>query len=248
MKLISADLSQIEMRTMAFLSREPNMLAVYKDGLYDGDMHNYMAGQLAKRRGLDTWTPEDRQLAKPLNFALLYGAEWFTVQSYLLQEYGIIMSQKDIKHIRDDIFFGSAFPGLPEYFNKVIRQAQLDGGVEGTFGLRRQLPNINVRDISLRTAAAREAINTDNQGLASYLALIGCFLLDKEAGSVVEQVAFIHDATLALVREVDVDIASRLIKRIFEKQIREYVASVFGIDFDVPIKIDIKVGASWGDN
>jgi uracil-DNA glycosylase family 4 len=245
LKLVSYDLSQIEMRGMAFLSREPNMLAIYKEGKFGGDMHNFMAQKIAEQRGVSEWTAKDRQIAKPFDFACLYGAEWYTVQNYLLAVYGIRLTRKQTIYLRDDVFFGTAFPTLPAYYDKVIAQCRKDGFVEGTFGLRRQLPNINARE-SLQEAAAREAINTDNQGLSSYLGLIGCFLLEQQA-TWIEQFAFVHDAGLALVPEEAVEESKAVIQEVFETQVHSYVLTHFGIDFDVPIKIDIKVGQSWGD-
>jgi DNA polymerase-1 len=248
MKLISADLSQIEMRTMAFLSREPNMLAVYRDGKYGGDMHNFIATAMVKAMyGREEFVKEERDLAKRVGFGCLYGAEWFTLQATMLSDFGIKLSAKECQFLRDDVFF-AALPGLPEYYNSVIRRAQKTGVVEGTFGLKRQLPNINSRDLSLRTAAAREAINTDNQGLASYLALIGCAILEEVAPpDLLQQFAFIHDATLALATPANVDEAAELIRFVFETEVQEYVRTKLGVDFDVPIKIDIKIGESWGE-
>jgi DNA polymerase I-like protein with 3'-5' exonuclease and polymerase domains len=101
--------------------------------------------------------------------------------------------------------------------------------------------------MGLREAAAREAINTDNQGLASHIGLIGCFLLDQ-LHPYIEQVAFNHDAGLALVDDILVDKAQRDITQIFEKEVREYILKNLHVDFDVPIKIDIKVSQAWGES
>jgi uracil-DNA glycosylase family 4 len=243
--LIIADLSQIEMRTMAFLSREPNMLAIYREGKYGGDMHNYVAGSIAKKfRGSEEWTDEDRSLAKPVGFGSLYGAEAFTLRAYLLNVYGILVSMSQAQTLRDDVFF-AALPGLPSYYSKVIADCKRDGFVLSPLGRRRKLPNIHSYDAALREEAARQAINSPNQAMGSDILLFGMNQIEQTVPQV-QVIANMHDAVMLEANESDVDDA--LLERIREC-LEDYpvwaMKNWFDVDFDVPIKADIKVSRRW---
>jgi uracil-DNA glycosylase family 4 len=243
--LIIADLSQVEMRTMAFLSREPNMLAIYREGKYGGDMHNYVAGSIAKKfRGTEEWTDEDRSLAKPVGFGSLYGAEAFTLRAYLLNVYGILVSMSQAQTLRDDVFF-AALPGLPSYYSKVIADCKRDGFVLSPLGRRRKLPNIHSYDAALREEAARQAINSPNQAMGSDILLFGMNQIEQTVPQV-QVIANMHDAVMLEANESDVD--DDLLARIREC-LEDYpvwaMKNWFDVDFDVPIKADIKVSRRW---
>lgn len=243
--LMVADLSQIELRTMAFLSREPNMLRVYREGLFGGDMHSFTAQKIAEQRGESTFTKEDRSEAKPVNFACLYGAEWYTVQKHALEAYGIRISPSQAQFLRDEVFFGS-FPGLPDYYRSVLKEVKSTGVVFSPLGRRRRVPNIVASDAALREEAARQAINMPNQSFASDIALIGAFLVESNVPDV-SLCAFVHDAIIG-----EVDFFGNLaaikehVRYTFEESVVDYIKGFWDVEFDVPIKVDVTFTKEWG--
>ena len=242
--LVVADLSQIELRTMAFLSRDENMLRVYRENLYGGDMHAFMAEKIAKLRGRTEWTSEDRSLAKPVNFGTLYGAEAPTLQAYLLTKYGIRVSMSEAFSLRE-AFYG-VFPGLPEYYMRVYAELKATLKVTSPLGRERRLENINAADQGLRAAAFREGINTPNQGLASDIMLIGAFLWDaapKKSDAIL--CALIHDAGIWEVSEAQAQECVVEVRIALEQAPPRYLQDRFDIDFDVPIKADIAIMKEW---
>lgn len=247
-KLVIADLSQIEMRTMAFLSREPNMLAVYKENLFGGDMHNATAHRIATLRGATAYDKKDRSLAKPVNFGCLYGAEAFTLRAYLLNVYGIRVTMREAEVLREAFF--AQFPGLTAYYGDdrnpgvILQELKANKGVWSPFGRFRRLPKIDNWDQKERAAAFREAINTPNQGTASDLLLLGCIHL-KQHFPAVKLCANIHDAVIAECAEDVADEVASAIKESFEEGARYQVLQRFNIDFDVPIKCDVSISQAW---
>ena len=241
-KLIVADLSQMEMRTMAFLSREPNLLAVYQQNMFGGDAHAVMADRIAKIRGESTFTKEDRTLAKPINFGCLYGAEPYTLQATTLKNYGIRLTYEQAEFLRDDVFF-EMFSKLPVYYDAIHTELRNTNKVTSPLGRERTLANIHAHDTELRAAALREGINTPNQGLASDLALMAT--IDCVAAYPTWVVAFIHDAILLEVPREVAESTANDVKTKMEMSPRVALLRDFGIEFDVPISCDVTICEEW---
>jgi uracil-DNA glycosylase family 4 len=245
-KLIVCDLSQIELRTMGFLSREPHLLELYRSGL--GDAHAAMAERIVRLRdGLASdvpavWTKDDRYIAKPVNFGCLYGADPPTLQAYALKVYGIRLTMTQCEVLRNEGFFG-LWSELPVYYEAVLKELKTTGEVRSPLGRRRRLENIHATDQALRAAALREGINTPNQGLASDIALLGTLCADMIPD--LDTVAFIHDAAIFECDDSLVEERAPLVRDAFEKMAVEALQVWFGVDFDVPLVADVKIAQEW---
>lgn len=252
--LVSADQSQVELRTMAWRSREPTMLRVFRDGYMGGDIHSVTALTIVNLQRAERGEPpletfdkvlykEARDLAKPVNFGALYGAEWFTLQVQLFVDYDIVVSAKTCMWLRDNVFFGT-YPGLTSYYDRRVLETIETGIVRSPFGRQRHLENINARDRDIAVESARKAINTDNQSDASDITLIGLMLARKEA-SWLEAIHFGHDCNVFHVPKDRVDEACAIIPKAMTDGTIDYIADHFGFMIDVPLQVDCKVSEEW---
>lgn len=244
-KLIICDLSQIELRSMASLSRDAAMLQMYRSGV--GDAHAAMAERIVRLRdGVSdpavpvVWTKDDRYIAKPINFGCLYGAEPPTLQAYALKVYGVRLTIAQAEVLRNVGFFG-LFTGLPDYYTRIHAELKRDGFVTSPLGRRRRLENIHASDQKLRAAALREGINTPNQGFASDIALLGTLACENW-----NPVAFIHDAAIFEVDEDVAEYAAGMIRFGFEKTAVDMLEERFGVVLDVPLVADVAISDVWG--
>ena len=226
--LIAADYSQIELRVLAHLSQDGNLIAAFNN---DEAIH---ASTCALVYGvpISTVTPEMRRVAKVLNFCVLYG----------LTPFGI-SQQTDLSPDKGkefiSIFFNN-YPGIKEYIDKTIIFCQQNGYVESMKGRRRYLPEINSSNRIARQAAERAAINMPIQGTAADAIKISMINiqeqmnLQKLTSTMILQV---HDE---LVFESKVDELNSL-KIIIEENM------INAIELDVPLKIEMKTGHNWGN-
>lgn len=252
-KIVIADQSQMELRHMAWRSRDPNMLAVYREGAYGGDLHRLVAtrliGMQARAKGLPepAYDPElhksERYLSKAVNFGTQYGAEAFTLQAYLFKEFGLKVTLTEAEFLRNDVFFGT-FVTLPAFFNSVIAQVKKDKQITSAFGRIRHLPNIDASDIDLRAEAARQAINSPTQADASDITLIG-LNLSLEAAPWLDPVMFGHDSNIFEVDEDRAEEAASIVHECMTTRTLAYMESYFHIDFDVPLVVDVEISQEW---
>ena len=226
--LIAADYSQIELRVLAHLSQDGNLIAAFNN---DEDIHASTSA-LVYGVPISTVTPEMRRVAKVLNFGVLYG----------LTPFGI-SQQTDLSPDKGkefiSIFFNN-YPGIKEYIDKTIIFCQQNGYVESMKGRRRYLPEINSSNRIARQAAERAAINMPIQGSAADAIKISMINiqeqmnLQKLTSTMILQV---HDE---LVFESKVDELNSL-KIIIEENM------INAIELDVPLKIEMKTGHNWGN-
>ena len=226
--LIAADYSQIELRVLAHLSQDGNLIAAFNN---DEDIHASTSA-LVYGVPISTVTPEMRRVAKVLNFGVLYG----------LTPFGI-SQQTDLSPDKGkefiSIFFNN-YPGIKEYIDKTIIFCQQNGYVESMKGRRRYLPEINSSNRIARQAAERAAINMPIQGSAADAIKISMINiqeqmnLQKLTSTMILQV---HDE---LVFESKVDELNSL-KIIIEENM------INAIKLDVPLKIEMKTGDNWGN-
>jgi DNA polymerase-1 len=166
---LSADYSQVELRLMAHLSEDENLLVAFNRG---DDIHAATAAKIFKVS--DNEVNDDmRRKAKTANFGIIYGISVFGLSERLNIPRG------EAKSIIDGYF--ESFPGVKAYMDRVIAQAREKGYVETMFGRRRYLPDINSRNGVVRGVAERNAINAPIQGAAAdiiKMAMVGvkwCF-------------------------------------------------------------------------
>jgi len=154
-RLVAADYSQIELRIMAHLSGDQGLLDAFAQGL---DIHKATAAEVFGEP-VEKVSSDQRRSAKAINFGLIYGMSAFG----LARQLGI--GRHDAQHYIDTYF--QRYPGVQEYMESTRKDASQKGYVETIFGRRLYLPDINARNMQIRQAAERTAINAPMQGSAA---------------------------------------------------------------------------------
>ena len=154
-EFFSADYSQIELRIMAHLSGDTNMIEAFKEG---DDIHAATAAKVYKI-SIDKVTREQRSKAKTANFGIIYGISVFGLAERMN------VDRKEAKELIDGYF--ETYPQIKEYMDKSIDLARGQGYIETIFGRKRYLPDINSRNSVVRGYAERNAINAPIQGSAA---------------------------------------------------------------------------------
>ena len=151
----SADYSQIELRVMAHLSNDPQMIAVFREGK---DLHAATAATIYKKP-IEEVTRDERTKSKRANFGIIYGITVFGLAERL------DISRDEAKQLIDGYF--TTFPDVHDYMEQAKQTARQRGYVTTLFGRRRYLPDINSANATVRGFAERNAINAPIQGTAA---------------------------------------------------------------------------------
>lgn len=154
-EFFSADYSQIELRIMAHLSGDTNMITAFKEG---DDIHAATAAKVYKIN-IRNVTREQRSKAKTANFGIIYGISVFGLAERMN------VDRKEAKELIDEYF--ETYPQIKAYMDKSINVAREQGYIETIFGRKRYLPDINSRNATVRGYAERNAINAPIQGSAA---------------------------------------------------------------------------------
>ena len=154
-EFFSADYSQIELRIMAHLSGDENMIEAFNAG---HDIHAATASKIFKKP-IDEITSDERRKAKTANFGIIYGITTFGLAERMQ------VSRAEAKTLIDGYF--ETYPKVKEYMNKSIDMARDRGYTETLFGRRCYLPDINSHNATVRGYAERNAINAPIQGTAA---------------------------------------------------------------------------------
>ena len=224
--VIDADYSQVELRIMAHLSGDEGLLKAFHDGL---DIHRATAAEVFGVT-VDAVTPDQRRMAKVINFGLIYGMSAFGLASNL----GI---EPQAAKVYIDRYF-ARYPKVKAYMDETRALAHRQGYVQTAFGRRLWLPDIQSSRAQVRAAAERAAINAPMQGTAADLikkamiAVQAWLEAEKLKSLLVLQV---HDE---LVLEVPDDEVSRVKERL--PQLMQAVATL-----KVPLLAEVGVGESW---
>jgi DNA polymerase-1 len=227
-KLISADYSQLELRILAHITKDPVMSKAFKEG---EDIHANTARLVFGAKG-EKDLKEKRRLAKIVNFGIAYAVEAFG----LSQRVGI--SRAEARKVIDDYF--ATYKGIREYMDRTPEEAREKGYVASLFGRRRYFPSIRDRNFNVRSRAEREAINMPIQGTASDIVKIAMIRVadaltkEKLATKMIMQV---HDELLFESPKTEVKQATELIKREMEA----------AATLDVPLVVDLGAGDNWMD-
>ncbi len=153
--LMSADYSQIELRLMADMSGDPDMVAAFRDG---ADIHRATAAKIYKEP-IDEVTDRQRRNAKTANFGIIYGISAFGLAERL------DIPRAEAKMLIDGYF--ATYPRVREYISEAIEGARSRGYVSTVMGRKRFLSNINSRNAGLRSYDERNAVNAPLQGSAA---------------------------------------------------------------------------------
>ncbi|HWH69947.1 MAG TPA: DNA polymerase I, partial [Candidatus Sulfotelmatobacter sp.] len=224
--LLSADYSQIELRIIAALSREPGLLEAFRTG---ADVHTATA---AKVYGVfpEMVTPEMRRKAKMVNYGIAYGISAFGLAQRLH------IPRKEASEIIDQYF--RQFSGIRKYMDDTIAFAREHGYVETVTGRRRYIRDINSFNNTIRGAAERNAINAPIQGTAADMIKLAMIHIYRELAA--------RQLKTRMLLQVHDELVFDLFKP-EEKEVRALVADKMkkAIVLDVPIEVDIGVGETW---
>lgn len=238
---VEADYSQVELRIVAYLSRDATMLHLYKTG---ADIHRATAANVLGIP-LSEVTGNDRKKAKAVNFGFVYGMGWRKFISTAFEKYDAVFSDEEAKAVRAAFF--EQFSGLPAWHAKQRRLVNQYGRVQSPLGRVRHLPDIYSPDEGVRAEAERQAINSPVQSFGSdmaVLAMVGINKKFRKRGIQGHCLGLVHDAINFEIRDDHLAEALPIIKDTME-DVRP-MSKKFGIHVDVPIIADVKVGQHWG--
>ena len=227
-KLLAADYSQVELRIMAHLSEDANLLKAFSDGI---DVHRATAAEVFGV-ALDKVETEQRRAAKAINFGLIYGMSAFGLAKQL--NIGRYEAQDYI-----DVYF-ARYPGVRDYMDKTREKAHDRGYVETVYGRRLYLPEINSRNGQRRQYAERTAINAPMQGTAADIIKRAMITVDQVlAASRVDAkvVMQVHDELVVEVVEKDIEALADLLRLEMEQ----------AATLKVPLVVDIGIGDNWDE-
>lgn len=230
---MKCDYSQIELRIAAWLAKETTMLHAYRSG---ADLHMVTA-----KRVLGVETKEARQVAKTLNFGLLYGAGPSTLQRVANNDYGVEMDDDEAYRYHQAFF--TAYPRLRQWHREQEYEIRRTGRSVSPLGRIRHLPDVQSSDESLVHKAVREGINHPVQSFASDMLLMNLARVNERLkGTGAYIIAEVHDELDLLVPEDKVQEVAKIVKETMEDT---SWLSAWGIDLTVPVVVEITTGTYW---
>lgn len=205
--LCDADYSQIELRVLASIADDKNMINAFESGV---DIHTVTASQVF---GLpvEMVTPQLRSRAKAVNFGIVYGIGAFS----LSKDIGVTRAEAD-SYIKGYL---AAYPGVAAYMENVIKQAKADGYVTTVFGRRRYLPELSSSNGNLRAFGERVARNAPIQGAAADIIKIAMIkVYDRLASELPDAklILQVHDELIVECAESDAEKVCRLLEEEME--------------------------------
>lgn len=225
-QMLSADYSQIELRIMAHLSQDKELVRAF---LEDVDIHARTAARVFGVAEEEV-RPEMRRVAKVVNFGIMYGAGPFRMS----EELGI--SRGEANQLIQQYF--KTYPGINDYITRTLEAARSDGYVKTLTGRLRYVPDINSANANIRQAAERVAINMPIQGTAAdmiKLAMIRIHQQLRQKQLRTMMILQIHDELLFEVPDEELELVKNIVKQEMEA----------ALPLDVPVRVDIGVGNSW---
>ena len=226
---ISFDYSQIELRVLAELSKDENLVHAYSK---DKDLHDLTARRLFYKTEEEEVTREERSIAKVINFSILYGKTPFG----LSKELKIPMAEAKI-YINT---YFEQYPKVRTFLNDVLENARLNGFVETLYGTRRYISGINSSNKNLQAQAERMAVNTVVQGTAANILKVVMIELYKtlKDKTDIKMLLQVHDELIFEVKDESIDKYMTVIDDLMENTIK----------FDsVRLKANGNVAKTWGE-
>ncbi len=220
----SADYSQVELRLLADMSADSELIRAF---LNNEDVHSSTARLIFDKKDI---TPEERAIAKTINFGVMYGQTAFGLSEML----GI--SRAEAKKFIDMYF--KLYSGVTKFFNELIKSARNLGFAKTKLGRIRFVNDINSKNKTLRELAERIAINTPIQGSAADMIKVAMVNISRkllEGNFKTKLVLQVHDE---LVFEVPIEEKPKV-----ENLVKEEMESAFKLK--VPLRVDIKWGKNW---
>jgi DNA polymerase I len=227
-RLVSADYSQVELRVLAHVTGEPELIESFRRG---EDIHRRTAAEVYAVPP-EAVTPDMRRIAKMVNFGVVYGLSEFGLAR------GARMSQEDA-HAFIETYFNN-FPAVTKYLEGVRNHARQFGWVETVDRRRRYLPDIRAANRQIRQAAERMAVNMPIQGAAADImkrAMIRVDAAIRDAALRSRLLLQVHDELLLEAPEEELDALIPLVRG----------AMASAATLTVPLDVDVKVGDNWGE-
>ncbi len=225
--ILSADYSQIELRLLAHIANDENLIQAFK---HRGDIHTLTASKVFDIP-LDKVTKEMRYRAKAVNFGIIYGQT----------KYGLAKSL-GIQNAEAESFierYFNTYPNVKDYMENTVNQTKKIGYCETLFGRRRYLANeLESSYAPIREFAKRAAINFPIQGTAADLmkkAMLVCHKRFVEEGLKSKMIMQVHDEIVVETCKEELEIVKKIVKEAME----------YGQPFKVPLVVDISTGESW---
>jgi len=226
--LLGADYSQIDLRVMAHLCQDLNLLSAFKE---DKDIHAATASEVFGVAPEEV-TPELRRIAKVVNFGIIYG-----ISEYGLEQATELSREKAAQFI--DSYF-QRYPKVKEYIEATKQQARERGYVQTLLGRRRYIPEINSSNRQAREAAERMAINMPVQGTAADIIKLAMINLQSEMDRRVlksKMILQVHDELLFEVPGEELEEMKGLVAQVMSQ----------AVELSIPLKVEVKVGRNWGE-
>ncbi|MBU8922742.1 MAG: DNA polymerase I, partial [Bacteroidales bacterium] len=224
--LLDADYSQVELRIMAHLSKDPGLVTAFRD---ECDIHTRTASKIFEVDE-DKVTREMRSAAKTINFGLMYGQGARALSQQLRIPF------EEAKDFIEGYF--EQYPGIAEFIEKSKETARIKGYAETLLGRRRPLPDINSSNGRFRSFAERNAVNTPIQGTAADMIKIAMINIDAEMmrrGLESSMILQVHDELVFDVVPGEIDTMKELVRELMES----------AVELDVPLKVDMNTGDNW---
>ena len=224
-EFFSADYSQIELRIMAHLSGDKNMIEAFREG---DDIHAATAAKVYKI-AIEDVTREQRSKAKTANFGIIYGISVFGLAERMN------VPRQEAKELIDGYF--DTYPQIKEYMDKSIERARANGYIETIFGRKRFLPDINSRNAVVRGYAERNAINAPIQGSAADIikvAMVKIFQRFQSESIRSKMILQVHDELNFSVVPEEKEKVQQIVMEEMEKA--------------YPMQVPLKADCGWGNN
>jgi DNA polymerase I len=225
-QLLTADYSQIEMRIMAHLSQDKELLAAFHSG---EDLHSSVAAIVFGVAATDV-DPEMRRKIKAMSYGLAYGLSSYGLSAQLGISPGEAQSLMDTYFLR--------FGGIRDYLQRVVEEARKVGYTETVLGRRRYLPDLNHDNRQRREVAERMALNAPIQGSAADIIKVAMLNVEKAisaAGLKARMLLQVHDELIFEVNENEVEALSEIV--------RLQMGSAYPLN--APLEVNIGIGSSW---
>ena len=226
--ILSGDYSQIELRILAHLSGDENLVKAFEQNL---DIHNFTAGLLF---GVSTSEVDSaqRDIAKRVNFSIAYGMSAFGLSKELK------ITPPEAQNFIDDYF--NRYSKVRKYIDDICAKVEKEGVVKTILKRPRHLPDINSANVSLREFARRQAINAPIQGSCADLikiAMVRIYSQLQEKALKTKLIIQIHDELIFDVPPEELEPVKALIQKSMEG----------ALQLNVPVKVNIKYGRNWGE-
>ncbi|MFP4536061.1 MAG: DNA polymerase I, partial [Spirochaetaceae bacterium] len=227
-RIVSADYSQIELVVLAHLSDDPGLKSAFLEGV---DVHR-RTGALIFGVETDQVTPEQRRIAKTINFGVMYGMSSFRLSNELS------IPRREAEAFIQAYF--ATYSRIREFIDHTVAEAEKSGRVRTLLGRERPLPDINSRNRNVKSGQERIAVNTPIQGTAADIVKLAMLNVDerltqeKMRSRILLQV---HDELILEAPEAEVDLLTAILM--------EEMSTA--VELSVPLRVNVESGTNWGE-